>query len=89
MLGVCTDRTHCARIPVPMRPKLTRAELAYIEGKWRVILSVAGDAPDIICWCANKDHALHVVSVYLEAQYRRLPKKPNYYKPEKIIYYFR
>lgn len=73
-----------------MRPVLTRAEMRPIEtGQWKVILSVTGDAPDVVLYCNNKDHALHVVSVYLEATGKRLPKKPNWDRPSKVIYYFK
>lgn len=74
-----------------MRPRLTRAELSPSQGgKWRVILSIEGDGPDVICWSNTKDEALSLVSVYLRAANDRyLPAKPSYVSEKKVIYYFR
>ncbi len=73
-----------------MRPRLVRAELMPTDNKWRVVLSLAGDAPDTVCYLNTKDEALSLVSVYLRAANDRyLPAKPSYVSEKKVIYYFR
>lgn len=74
-----------------MRPKLSRAELQPVEDglMWKLIMSTNDDRADTVCYGKNKEHAMHVLCSYLEATGQRLPKKPNYDRPHKIIYYWR
>lgn len=73
-----------------MRTRLTRAEMMPTDNRWRIILSLEGDAPDTVCHTSTKDEALSLISVYLRAANGRdLPAKPNYVSEKKIIYYFR